>query len=102
MMPTPLQWRRVTEGEGEAGLDIAGLHIVLNHLPIIGVPMGLVLLRLGVLTRNDSLKRAALLALVLLRTLTVPVYLTGKGGEDFVEDLAGVSDAAIEAHERIA
>ena len=83
-------------------MDIAYLHIVINHLPIMGVPFALGLLLLGLLTRNDSIKRAALLAFVLLGALTVPVYLTGKGGEDFVEDLAGVSEAAIEAHERMA
>lgn len=83
-------------------MDIAYLHIVLNHLPIIGIPFGLGLLLLGVVTKNDSIKRAALLAFVLLGALTVPVYLTGKGGEDFVEDLAGVSEGAIEAHERMA
>ena len=83
-------------------MDIAYLHIVINHLPIIGVPFAMGLLLLGLLTRNDSIKRAALLAFVLLGALTVPVFLTGKGGEDFVEDLAGVSEAAIEAHERMA
>lgn len=66
-----------------------------------GVPFGLVLLLLGVLTKNESIKRAALLAFVVLGVLTVPVYLTGKGGEDFVEHLAGVSETAIEAHERM-
>lgn len=83
-------------------MDLAYLHIVLNHLPIIGIPFGLGLLLLGVVTKNGSIKRAALLCFVLLGVLTVPVYLTGKGGEDFVEDLAGVSEEAIEAHERMA
>ncbi|MBK7513824.1 MAG: hypothetical protein IPI76_16435 [Chloracidobacterium sp.] len=83
-------------------MDLAYLHIVLNHLPIMGVPIGLGLLLLGIVTSNDSIKRAALLAFVVLGLLSIPVYLTGKGGEDFVEDLAGVSEAAIEAHETMA
>lgn len=83
-------------------MNIAYLHIVLNHLPIVGVPFGLGLLLLGVLTKNDSIKRSALLAFVVVGILTVPVYLTGRGGEDFVEDLAGVSEDSIHAHEDMA
>lgn len=83
-------------------MDIAYLHIVLNHLPIIGVPFGIGMLLLGLLAKNDSIKRAALFSFVILGILTVPVYLTGQGGEDFVEDLAGVSEVAIEDHERMA
>ena len=63
---------------------MAYLHVVLNHLPIVGIPFGLGLLLLGAVTKNGSIKRAALLCFVTLGTLTVPVYLTGKGGEDFV------------------
>ena len=83
-------------------MDTAYLHIVLNHLPIMGVPFGLGLILLGVVTKNDSIKRAALLTFVILGVLTIPVYVTGKGGEDFVEHLAGVSEETIEAHERMA
>ena len=67
-------------------MDTAYLHIVLNHLPIIGIPFGLGLLLLGILARNDSIKRAALFSFVILGVLTIPVYLTGQGGEDFVEE----------------
>ncbi|HKS26517.1 MAG TPA: hypothetical protein VJS44_01795 [Pyrinomonadaceae bacterium] len=83
-------------------MDIAYLHVVLNHLPIIGIPIGLGLFLLEMLTKNGSIKRAALLVFVVLGLITVPVYLTGKGGEDFAEDVAGVLEANIEAHERMA
>lgn len=83
-------------------MDLAYFHIVLNHLPIMGIPIGLGLLLLGIVTRNDSIKRAAFLVFVVLGILTVPVFLTGKGGEDFVEDLPGVSEAAIQSHESMA
>ena len=83
-------------------MEIAYLHVVINHLPIMGVPIALGLLLLGLWARDDSIKRAALLAFVVLGLLTVAVFLTGKGGEDFVEHVAGVSEDAIEAHEDMA
>ena len=83
-------------------MEIAYLHVVINHLPIMGVPIALGLLLLGLWARDDSIKRAALLAFVVLGVLTVAVFLTGKGGEDFVEHVAGVSEDAIEAHEDMA
>jgi len=83
-------------------MEIAYLHVVINHLPIMGVPIALGLLLLGIWARDESIKRAALLAFVVLGLLTVVVFLTGKGGEDFVEHVAGVSDDAIEAHEEMA
>lgn len=62
-------------------MDIAYLHIVLNHLPIMGIPIGLGLLLLGIFTRSDAIKRAAFLTFIVLGIMTIPVFLTGNGGE---------------------
>ncbi|MGH8028867.1 MAG: hypothetical protein ACREO3_02930, partial [Arenimonas sp.] len=83
-------------------MNVAYLHVVINHLPIMGVPIGAALLALGAYARNESIKRAALLVFVGIGLVTIAVYLAGRGGEDFVEHLAGVSEDAIEAHEEMA
>jgi hypothetical protein len=80
-------------------MDIAYLHLITNHIPIIGVPFAIVLLLLGIWLKSDELKTAAFLIFVFLGAVTLGVYLLGQGGEDFVEDLAGVSEQAIEDHE---
>ena len=80
-------------------METAYLHLVTNHIPIIGVPFAIALLLLGLWKESDDLKSAAFLAFVALGVLTVVVYLLGQSGEDFVEDLAGVSHDAIEDHE---
>lgn len=36
------------------------LHLVLNHVPILGIPFGIALLLMGVLRHSEELKRAAL------------------------------------------
>ena len=80
-------------------METAYLHLVTNHIPIIGVPFAIALLLLGLWKGSDDLKSAAFLAFVALGILTIVVYLLGQSGEDFVEDLAGVSHDTIEDHE---
>jgi len=83
-------------------MDTAYLHIITNHIPIIGVPLALFLLVLGIWRKSDELKTASLLIFAFLGIATLGTYLLGQGGEDFVEDLAGVSHDAIENHEDFA
>ncbi len=83
-------------------METAYLHLVTNHIPIIGVPFALFLLLMGLWRRSNDLKAAGFLIFALLGPVTLTVYLLGQGGEDFVEDLAGVSHDSIEDHEDIA
>ena len=85
-----------------ASMEIAYLHLVTNHIPIIGLPFALAILIWGLWRNSDEVKTASFLAFVLLGAATVGVFLLGQGGEDFVEDLQGVSHDAIEAHEKLA
>ncbi|MGH7675969.1 MAG: hypothetical protein ACREMV_11925 [Gemmatimonadales bacterium] len=77
-------------------------HMLLNHVPILGVIFGVVLLVAALVRRSDELKRASLVVFVVVAALTVPVYLTGEPAEEAVEGLAGVSETAIEVHEEAA
>ena len=78
------------------------LHLILNHLPILGVPFGVVLLLLGVHRNNRDLKQVALGVFVIAALCAIPVYLTGEPAEETVEHLAGVSEMLIERHEDLA
>lgn len=80
-------------------MNAAYLHVVINHLPIMGVPIAIGLLVLGLWTRDHAIRLAALLSFVVLGALTVPVYLAGHEGEDFIEHAPGVFEDAIDAHE---
>src|SRR5689334_21894751 len=83
-------------------MDIAYLHIVFNHLPIMGVPLALGVLLLGLWTRNDAIVRTALLAFVVLGLATVVVALAGLGAEDWAEHVARFDEEAIDAHRAMA
>jgi len=80
-------------------MNPAHLHIILNHIPVIGIPFGVALLVWGFLRKSPEVRRTGLLVFVAIALVTIPTYLTGKAAEDVVEHLAGVSDDLIENHE---
>jgi uncharacterized membrane protein len=83
-------------------MNWAHVHLMLNHLPVLGTIFGLLLLGWAVLRRNEALQRVALATFVFTALAAVLVYLTGEPAEELVEDLAGTAKQAIEAHEEAA
>ena len=83
-------------------MNQAHLHLLFNHLPILGTLFGLLILAGGFFLKNDTLKRTALGLFVLSGILVIPAYLTGEGAEEVVESLPGVTENLIEAHEDMA
>ena len=83
-------------------MNWAHVHLMLNHLPVLGTIFGLLLLAWAVVRRDERLQRAGLATFVLTALAAIPVFLTGEPSEKIVEDLAGTAEAAIEAHEEAA
>ena len=75
------------------------IHLLLNHIPVIGMLIGLVVFALGVWRKNDSWTRLALGLFVVVAVASLATMLTGEGAEEAVERLPGVTDAVIEPHE---
>jgi uncharacterized membrane protein len=80
-------------------MNLAHLHLILNHAPVLGTAFGLGLLLYGLWRRSDELKKAALGVLVIVSLLAIPAYLTGEPAEEVVESLPGDAKAIIERHE---
>jgi uncharacterized membrane protein len=78
------------------------IHLMLNHVPVLGTVFGALLLAYGVLRRDDAVQRAALWTFAIVALVAIPVYLTGEPAEEAVEHLAGTGERAIEAHEQAA
>ena len=83
-------------------MDAAHAHLILNHIPVVGLGAALLLLLYALARKNDEMKKAALAGFVLLALVAIPVFLTGKAAEDLVEHLPGVTEAFIEQHEEAA
>lgn len=78
------------------------LHLLLNHLPVIGTVIALCLLAFAALRRDAWLGRVSLAMLAAFAVAAVVTYLTGEPAEESVEGVAGVSEALIERHEEAA
>jgi hypothetical protein len=77
----------------------AHLHLIINHVPVLGTIFGLGLLAFALWRGSDELKKAALGIFVIIALLTVPTYLTGEPAWHVVNGLPGVSDSVFHQHD---
>lgn len=80
-------------------MNAAHLHLLTNHIPIVGVIIGLLILTAGFIFKNTSVKRTALAVFVFAAVLAVPAFLTGENAEELIENMAGINHQQIEEHE---
>ena len=80
-------------------IDAAHLHLALTHLPVIGAPLLLLVLTIGLLRGWNEVVTVALALTVGLAAVTGVVYLTGEPAEELVERAAWFSEPLTEVHE---
>lgn len=83
-------------------MSILHLHLLLNHIPVVGALFALLLFGAALLLRETVSTRFALAFTVALSVVAVAVYFTGGAAEEAVEKLAGVTERSIERHEEAA
>lgn len=83
-------------------MNLAHVHLLLNHFPIIGSIIGLFLVLGALLGSSKELQKAALVLLLALALLSIPTYLSGNAAQSEIQDLPGVSASLIEAHQNAA
>jgi uncharacterized membrane protein len=83
-------------------MNAAHWHLLLNHIPVIGVWLGVGWLLAAVALRNPTLIRASWVTFIVCAALTIPVYLTGEPAESVIEHMPGVTEKYIHQHETMA
>lgn len=83
-------------------MDAAHIHLMLNHVPVLGAFATLGLIILADFKDDAAFTRLALQFMVLMGILTLPVYFSGEPAEELIEHLPGVAESFIEEHERFA
>ena len=78
--------------------DLAHVHLLLNHFPTIGTILGLGLLLLSLVRKNDHLKKVSFEVIFLIALATLPVYISGQAAAEALKGQSGVSAAAIVTH----
>lgn len=80
-------------------MNLAHVHIILNHFPTIGTVIGLALFVLALVGKNNEVKRFALGLFLITGILVIPTYLSGAAASEIIADQVGTSEALIQAHQ---
>ena len=79
-------------------MNQAHLHLIVNHVPIVGSLFAAVLLAAGWLRHSVELTKAGLVAVLAAGLLCLPAQLTGEGAAAIAQNLPRVSRALIHNH----
>jgi hypothetical protein len=84
-------------------VNLAHLHLLLNHLPTVGFGVGVVIYIIAYFAKNDVLRKAALVVFFLIAVMAIPTYASGNAAESVLcPELKCPEDISVEtvrAHE---
>lgn len=83
-------------------MNLAHVHLLLNHFPTIGFGVGLGLFLVSLFGKSDELKRASLVVFFLMAVVSIPTYVSGNAAQETITGQPGVSEALIRSHESAA
>lgn len=80
-------------------MNAAHIHLVVNHLPVMGLLFGAGFLVVGLLSKKDLLIKSAFVLFIIAAIGAVITFFSGEGAEEVIEHLPGVDGALIHTHE---
>ncbi len=80
-------------------MNLAHLHLLLNHFPIIGGMVALGLLLFAMAQKSDDMKRAALTVYAVIALISIPAFMSGIGAAGALQIDPDVSREMISTHE---
>ena len=83
-------------------MNEAHFHLIVNHLPIVGLLIGLLVLVTGFILKKSEIKVTALGIFIFSALASVAAFYSGEGAEEIVEKVHGISETLINQHEESA
>jgi hypothetical protein len=83
-------------------MNAAHWHLVLNHIPLIGIGFVALLMVIAFLRKSSELVSVSMVLALIVALFAIPAYLTGEPAEEVVENTPGISENLIEEHEEAA
>jgi uncharacterized membrane protein len=80
-------------------MNEAHFHLLVNHFPITGTLLGLLVFGFGLLLKNETVIKTSLFLIAFTALLAIPALLSGEGAEELIEELPGISHDVIHEHE---
>src|SRR5207253_10533361 len=101
-LPRPTARRVDVRDFRETLVNLAHLHLLLNHFPSVGTVIGLGLFVGSLVTQNDGLKRTSMLVLLLIAVSALPVYFSGNAAFEAIQSRPDVSKQFVAWHQAVA
>jgi uncharacterized membrane protein len=83
-------------------MNWAHVHLIINHVPVIGILGAILLLTYSLIRKSEEVKMVSLGLFAIIALITPAVYFTGEAAEKVVKSLPGVTESYIGRHEEIA
>jgi len=83
-------------------MNPAHLHLMLNHIPLVGIGFVVLLLTIALFRRSNELVNISLIFVIFVALWAIPAHQTGESAEELVEGLPGISEQLVEAHDESA
>lgn len=83
-------------------MNAAHFHLMVNHLPIVGVLIGVLTLIAAVLTKKSDVRLVAYGIFIFSALSSIAAFASGEEAEEIVEHIAGTSHELIHEHEEVA
>src|SRR5262245_55116971 len=81
-------------------MNLINVHLLLNHLPILGTLIALALFLVALVGNRDDLKQVSLALFALMALFAIPTYISGAGARDMIQNSAKLSpDISMESLE---
>jgi uncharacterized membrane protein len=82
--------------------NLAHLHLLLNHFPIVGMVIAVALYAIAHVGRSDTLVRNSLAVFFGLALITLPAFVTGDAAQTVLKGRTDISASALKAHQDVA
>src|SRR6202142_3477362 len=79
-------------------MNLAHVHLLLNHFPVIGTMIGIGLFVVSLLGKSEHLQQASLVIFLGIALITIPTYQSGNAAQHAIKNLPGISADLMEAH----
>jgi uncharacterized membrane protein len=79
-------------------MNLAHVHLLLNHFPTVGTVIAFGLLLLALIRKNEGMRRAGLEIFCVIALLTLPAYLAGVATQAIITELPGISVPMMARH----
>ena len=80
-------------------MNLAHVHLLLNHVPTIGTAVALALFILSFVRRSEDLRRVALEVFFVIAVMTIPTYLSGVSAQQMLLNRPEIAKPFVDAHQ---